>query len=160
MSNVVVVDGFPMYKVCSSGRVYSVKRSKWLKPQNRGGGYMYVDLGKENPRRVHRLVAQAFIPNPDGKPHVNHIDGNKQNNKVENLEWCTRSENTIHAYRTGLMNIPRHELRHNARLSKKDVLYIRKSHLSGTPQSVLAKQYNVCQSGISRIVNNKYWIGV
>lgn len=68
-------------------------------------GYMCVNLYKNNQQkqfRVHRLVAEAFIPNPDDKPVVNHIDGNKQNNSVKNLEWCSQSENTIHAFKTGL----------------------------------------------------------
>lgn len=69
-------------------------------------GYCHVTLqidGKPKRFRVHRLVAEAFIPNPDNKPYVNHIDGNRQNNKVKNLEWVTPAENTQHAVSTGLM---------------------------------------------------------
>lgn len=68
-------------------------------------GYLYCRLCKDSkPRayKVHRLVAQAFIPNAQNKPQVNHLDGDKTNNHVENLEWCTISENQIHAFRTGL----------------------------------------------------------
>ena len=69
-------------------------------------GYLRVDLqyqGKRKAYLVHRLVAQEFIPNPENKREVNHIDGNKKNNKAENLEWCTRLENMQHAHRIGLM---------------------------------------------------------
>ena len=69
-------------------------------------GYCQVSLKKDgcfSTYLVHRLVAEAFIENPENKRTVNHIDGNKQNNAVENLEWCTHSENTLHAYKSGLM---------------------------------------------------------
>jgi hypothetical protein len=67
--------------------------------------YFYISLsknGKVRKRLVHRLVGETFIPNPENKPQLNHIDGNSQNNKVDNLEWVTNAENTLHAYRTNL----------------------------------------------------------
>lgn len=78
-------------------------RGKLLKPNRHGNGYLFVNLaGKQV--SVHRLVATAFIPNPMGKEQVNHKDGNKANNTVDNLEWCTASENTRHAVQNGLID--------------------------------------------------------
>lgn len=94
------------YSVSSYGRVMSSKggTKRELKPGLSGRGYLTVSLGHRCTKPVHRLVAKAFIPNPDNKPAVNHIDGNKQNNRVDNLEWCTKSENERHAYRMGMKN--------------------------------------------------------
>ena len=95
-----------MYIVSNTGRVKSLRRNKML-AQNPSGtsAYMYVKLTvqrKLHNRSVHRLVAQAFVPNPNCKPMVNHIDGNKLNNNACNLEWVTCSENHRHAFAIGL----------------------------------------------------------
>ena len=84
----------------------AIKKEAILTPQQIRCGYYRIGLTDENKKRkmflVHRLVATAFIPNPQNKSEVNHIDGNKKNNNLENLEWCTRGENLKHAYKTNL----------------------------------------------------------
>ena len=94
----------PNYEVSNTGKVRrrTTKREHSLHEKN---GYYTVDLyadSKRVSRGVHRLVAEAFVANPGNKPEVNHIDGNKHNNDVSNLEWVTKKENCEHAWRTGL----------------------------------------------------------
>lgn len=107
-----------LYEASDLGRIRSVDRyvvgtdgvSKAprgviLSPCQRSGNYLYVKLWKDGTRKtqaVHRLVASSFVPNPNHKPEVNHIDGCKTNNRAENLEWCTHTENVKHAFLTGL----------------------------------------------------------
>ena len=109
-----------LYQVSNTGKVKSLERKSFnghtliknkerlLKFGNNGNGYSFVNLsknGKQKQLYVHRLVASAFIPNPLNKKTVNHKDGNKSNNCIENLEWCTQKENNNHARRTGLVKI-------------------------------------------------------
>lgn len=95
------------FEVTPNGDVRLATRKRIIKPWNNGRGYMCVSKvfsGKKRKKYyVHRLVASTYLDNPENLPEVNHKDGNKQNNNVANLEWCTRSENRYHAYRTGLV---------------------------------------------------------
>lgn len=101
-----VIDGYEdLYEVSQNGEVKSLLKNRLLKPWKHKKGYLVVTLTKDKKHNhfyVHRLVAEAFIPNPKNLPQVNHIDGNKENNCVTNLEWCNDDENRIHAYRNGL----------------------------------------------------------
>lgn len=96
-----------IYQVSNLGRIKSLKfmKEKILKPKKTSKGYLQVLLYKNGKRkyfRIHRLVAETFVPNPYNKPEVNHIDGDKENNKENNLEWTTIQENRKHAYKIGL----------------------------------------------------------
>ena len=92
------IDGFECYTVSEVGVITNTRTGHKKKPTSNhyGKGYLYVDLhesGRHGRFYVHRLVANAFIPNPQNKPYINHIDGNPYNNSVKNLEWCTPLEN-------------------------------------------------------------------
>lgn len=89
-----------LYQASNFGRVKSLRRNIIMLPRADKHGYLRVMLSVKGYRKycqIHRLVAWAFIPNPENKPVVNHIDGDPRNNKVDNLEWCTQSENVLHA---------------------------------------------------------------
>lgn len=113
------IDGYGgAYQVSNQGNVFvresyvqawggaQRKKPHILKCADNGNGYRYVTISVNRKRKnhyVHVLVAKAFIPNPENKEEVNHINGNKSDNKMENLEWCTRKENLMHASRAGLL---------------------------------------------------------
>ena len=141
-----------LFAITEDGRIWSKRSNKFLK-LNLTNGYLAHTtkvLGKAVALTAHRLVANAYIPNPDNKPQVNHKDGNKQNNHVSNLEWCTAKENVQHAYDTGLAK--------GVKLSEEDVRYIRANYKPYDKEfgaRGLGRKFNVGHSRISDVINNK-----
>jgi len=87
------------YIVYSDGRIFSIRYNKFLKPQKRGKNYFFVNLnGKQ--KYIHRIIAEAYIPNPKNLPQINHINGDKSDNRIDNLEWVSNRENTIHYHKS------------------------------------------------------------
>ena len=140
------------YWITNDGSVYSVKfnKTRLLKVRVQSAGYPQVILSTEGMLKsflVHRLVALYFIPNPENFEMINHKDGNKLNNRVENLEWCSSKQNVNHSIKTGLRT-------NKHRLNYKLAEEIRASEL---PTKLLSKIYGVSRSAITRIKTNKIW---
>lgn len=155
--------GWP-YEVSDAGRVRrsqpgpATRPGFVLKPYATERGYLRIQLSRDNaPRRfmVHRLVAEAFVPNPEGKRFVNHRNGDPTDNRAENLEWVTQRENQLHAYDRGLQAAGSGHGR--AKLTEEQVREIRDRHAAGETQTALAQEYPVNQSMISKIVRGQFW---
>lgn len=154
------IKNYGNYEISNTGKIINLKRSKVLIESVSVYGYCLVTLCQNNIRvskRVHRLVAQAFIPNPEGKPQINHIDGNKLHNHTTNLEWTTPQENMDHAYETKL-NTSIGEGHGCVVLTENDVRNIRDSYSKSTvSQAELGRSYGVSRNQIHRIVHRKAW---
>ena len=158
-----------IYQISNHGRVRRIWKKSRTNPEGKlkilkmsitGYGYYSLYLFKNGKRKqytIHKLVAVEFIENPLNKPQVNHIDGNKINNHVDNLEWCTCSENIKHAYKTGLKKAKTGADHYNSKLTQKQIDQIRKLKGLKTHKEI-AKMFNVSNSHITRILNNKKWI--
>lgn len=165
-------EGF--YQISNLGRVKSLggwcgtaKRKEKIRSTSlTHDGYVKVRLvhqGKDKTVRVHRLVAEAFIPNPESKDTVNHIDGNKKNNAVSNLEWVDRTEQMLHAYNLGLKSSRVGSQNSNAKLTDEQVREIRKSYVPYSKEFgtvTLAKKYGVTNRVIGLIVKNETYKNV
>ncbi len=101
----VDIKNFPEYRINKYGDIWSVKYQNYLKGSyNPYHSVVLVKNGKYKNKYIHRLIAENFIPNPENKPQINHKDGDKKNNSIDNLEWCTSKENIQHAHNSGLCN--------------------------------------------------------
>ena len=154
------------YQISSWGRVKSLKH--WKSPRlllTQSKRYPKVTLTKNQERQhfnIHRLVADAFIANPMKKPHVHHKHGIKNDNKVENLEWITPSENEFNSYTLGKVAHCRGSNHHFAKLDETQVRKIKnalKKYKRGLGKK-LAEQYGIQKTIISKIKNNKIWLHV
>ena len=123
LSNFKQIPGYEdLYLINKEGQIYSKKRNKLLSPCKNGNEYLNVGLCKNNKRKkffIHRLIALTFIPNPDNLPCVNHKNGIKTDNRAENLEWCSYSDNMKHAYSHGLNENTRAASRKTGKLNAK-----------------------------------------
>ena len=154
-------------EIIALGRVgargYTVKDKK-LKPCIRNG-YLSYSLNLEGKTKyyyLHRLIAQNFIPNPDNLPCVNHKDGDKLNNNIDNLEWCSYSQNNKHAFEHNLKQptILEHEKHWNAKLTEEDVEWIRQHYIKNSceyGQGALARKFNTSRPNIYDIINYITW---
>lgn len=146
------------YQVSTDGQVKNIQTGRIKKWQEARNGYYRVSLykdaeQKDNKYYIHRLVAEAFIPNPENKPEVNHKDNNKENNHYSNLEWVTHSENHIHLRSLGCLV---GEGNGRAKFTKEDVLHIR-SLQGQMSHGKIAKMYGVGKAAIQKIQNRTRW---
>lgn len=163
------------YEVSSFGRwkilprkVNSINGERWhiAKPRITLGtnswGYRTVTMKKDGVRKqvgLHIMVALSFIPNPENKPEINHKNGIRSDNRIENLEWCTAKENVIHAFETGLIkNVTRGEKRSNSKLTEDDIRCIRHLYSKGEHSYwSLAILFKVNYAHIEDIIKFKRW---
>lgn len=141
------------YRVSNTGKIYSMLSHKYLKFGVLNTNYFYVYINKKT-KLIHRLVAEAFISNPNNLPEVNHINGDKQNNHVNNLEWCTHAENQKHASVNNLMAVGEKHGRHKLTEIQVNEIRALRNKLS---QRKIANLYNVTPMAINFIFKNKNW---
>ena len=161
-----------VYQVSNDGQVKSLKRivdyghlkvtrnERLLKIITDKDGYKIVGLNKDAKQRlfkVHRLVAMAFIPNPEALPLVNHINGVKDDNRPENLEWATNAQNIQHAYDNGLAKAVSGEKCGASKFSENDIKTMRELAEKGMMHKDIAKKFGVRKRGIHNIITRKSW---
>ena len=149
------------YIVFPSGEILNLHGEEIKGHIDRCGYREVIVNGKQ--QLVHRIVAMVFIPNLENFEQVNHKDGNKTNNNVDNLEWCTRSQNLLHAYATGLERKAFGENHHAHKLTEEIVKYIRSNYIKRDKQFgavPLGKRFGVDRTTILDVVKGKTWKGI
>lgn len=162
------------YEVSSYGKIKSIERrcaskngktrkvpERIMKPKIDRYGYSAIHLSKNGERRdftIHRLVALAFIPNPENLPQVNHKDGDKLDNRVDSLEWCSAQYNVQHSFDNGLQKVPCGTDRPFFKMSDEKVREVRKRYATeGISLVKLAKDYDICPQTLHSIILLKTW---
>lgn len=169
-------EGF--FQVSNLGRVKSLERYNTVKRKGcifksivKGGilisskdkvGYQIISLesaskGIKKTYKIHRLVADAFIENEQNNPFVNHINGIKTDNRVENLEWCTPKENSIHSHKNGLVNTSKGENHYNSKLTEETVFQIKYGKFEGMSHPQIARLFGVKRLQVLKIRNGINW---
>lgn len=174
-----VIDFEGLYEVSDMGNIRRSSLIEWRKNKRgfiykrtlkkrtikgysyKGTDHLRVNIykdGKACQVLVHRLVAIAFVENPLKMECVNHVDGDKFNNKASNLEWCTRSENILHAYKIGLMDWNKGSTHPQSKLTESDIPIIKGlyNHLCCTCEQV-GSIYSVTRTAVRKIIDNKSW---
>lgn len=167
------IESFPNYTINIDGTILNTKHNRIIHPKCiASNGYVVTTLRRDDGTKkrfyVHRLIALSHIPNPNSLPFINHIDGNKSNNNIDNLEWCTSKQNISHAWSIGLNdNIklynsvqPKSKFqemgRVNRKYSKEDILDIRKLFGNKTmTKKELSIKYETTSSNIGRIIRKE-----
>lgn len=168
-----IIEEFPKYLISNKGRIKTINTLEDKKVFTKEDGYVVTGLTKnkkEHYKYVHRLVAEAFINNKHNKLQVNHINGIKNDNSVENLEWVTPSENIRHAIETGLLKYEKRELDiknskyakgeevNGSLLNPEKVIRIRSLYETGEyKQTELAKMLNVSNGAIHDVIHRRTW---
>lgn len=158
VSNYGRVKSLPRIVVYSNGKMYKYEE-KILK-LNYSNGYRTVSFVKSKVKvtqKVHWLVGKIFLPNPENKPFLNHLDGDRSNNFYKNLEWSTNSENQLHAYKVLGVKAVKGEQNGQSRLTESQVREIRSMRAAGSTFKAIASQFGVCQEAIRKICLRRMW---
>lgn len=149
-----------LYQVSNRGKIWSIAKQKYRRLTLSKDGYLSVILTKNTKIRgfrVHRLVADAFLPNPKKYPLVNHLDADKKNNNLGNLQWCTQKMNVAHAVKYFPGSYSRSgEANGISKLTRTDIVNIRQKSFNESCGAI-ARQYGVCRSTISRVIKKTMW---
>ena len=148
----------PQYLCSNLGNIKSLRYQRNLNGCKNNCGYARVQLGSsKNKHFIHRLVAECFLEAKEGNVFVNHKDGNKSNNRVDNLEWCTMKTNNIHAVQTGLRNPVKGESHPQSKLTEKNAIEIIRLLNQGINCTQIGKRFSVDRKTIADIKNGKTW---
>lgn len=149
-------------RIVKKGNHYYKQNEKWLKICYNTYGYSVISLSKNNKRpqyHIHRLVANAFIPNPENKPQINHINGIKTDNRVVNLEWCTSKENIQHAWKSNLRNSEKIKGEKNgmSKLTQIQVNEMRDNHVNRKRGEKPWEKYGIQYRQYHKIIKKESW---